>query len=213
MSRGSSTTLTIAASEPMETSARLPLAVAPADLVGGWTNGANAGDLRVDGRDRAGGMGPVRRLCHCYLDGSVDGASRRQLSAEGHVTSAGSRLDSLGIMFGTGTAGSCSPPYTYGTNWVQFASGPGVETEARGASRQVLPGAYCVILLDPATITADDRLSSVLVAGLVPLTVPINYTLTIAASGAGAFSRRSIACQREGAKHGADAARRTDVSR
>lgn len=127
-----------------------------------------------------GVLGPGGRRPHFVTVGAGGG------DVVFHVTSAGSRLDPLGIMFGTGTAGSCAPPYTYGTNWFQFASGSGVETEARGASRQVLPGAYCVILLDPATITADDRLSSVLVAGLVPLTTPINYTLTIAASGSGA---------------------------
>ena len=103
-----------------------------------------------------------------------------------HLTSAGTRLGTLGGMFGKATAGSCAPPYTYGTSWFQGASGAFVEAEARGAAHQVAPGGYCVIVLDPATITADDRLSAALLAGLVPMSVAVNYTLTIAASGAGA---------------------------
>ena len=127
-----------------------------------------------------GVLGPGGRRPHFVTVGAGGG------DVVFHVTSTTSRLDPLAILFGPGTAGSCSPPYTFGNNWVQGASGAGLQAEARGASRQVSPGAHCVILLDPATITADDRLPSVVVAGLVPLTVPITYTLTIAASGAGA---------------------------
>jgi hypothetical protein len=101
------------------------------------------------------------------------------------LTSAGPGSALLGVMFGPAGSSGCSPPYTYGSSWVASRdAGTGNRADARTSVIQVSPGRYCVIVLDPATVTSADGLPSGLL--LRPMNVPLNYTLTLGASGAGA---------------------------
>ena len=102
------------------------------------------------------------------------------------LTSQTSALSQVAVLFGAASGDTCSPPYSLGTNWGAAAVAGGVESDARGAAYQVAPGRVCVILLDPAAITANDQVPQAFTAALPSMTIPVNYTLTIAASGVGA---------------------------
>ena len=97
----------------------------------------------------------------------------------------GSTLPMPGMMFGTATGNACLPPYTWGSSWSGGAFGSGGSAAGQGAGYQVVPGRYCVTILDSAAITAADGLPASLTALSTPLSGPVNYTLRIAASGSG----------------------------
>lgn len=101
------------------------------------------------------------------------------------LTSAGPGSALLGVMFGPSSGSICTPPYTYGTSWVASRdAGTGNRADARTSVFQVSPGRYCVIVLDPATVTSADQLPAGLL--LRPMNFPVSYTVTVGASGAGA---------------------------
>jgi hypothetical protein len=56
--------------------------------------------------------------------------------------------------------------------------------DARTSLFQWTPGRYCLVLLDPATATEEDRLPPFF--RLQPMTGSASYTLTVGVSGAGA---------------------------
>ena len=99
------------------------------------------------------------------------------------LSSSGSILPNM--MFGTAAGDTCLPPYMWGSSWAGGALGGGLQAEGRAAGYQVLPGRYCVIILDSTAITAADSLPASLTALATPLSGPVNYTLRIAASGGG----------------------------
>jgi hypothetical protein len=101
------------------------------------------------------------------------------------LSSSGSSFTLPGVMFGTAAGDSCLPPNTWGFSWAGSASGSGMEAWAQAAGYQVLPGRYCVTILDSAAITSADGLPASLTAVLTPLGGPVDYTLRIAASGNG----------------------------
>lgn len=100
------------------------------------------------------------------------------------LTSTGPGSALLGVMLGLASGSVCRPPYVYGSSWLSSRdAGTGNRSDARSSVFQLSPGQFCVIVLDPATVTAEDRLPSSV--QLRPMNFPVNYTLTVGVSGTG----------------------------
>ncbi len=108
------------------------------------------------------------------------------------LTSSGQGSAELGIMFGSSDGSTCGPPYVIGSSSIQtYGPGTGARMDARTSLFQLTPGRYCLVLLDPATVTEEDGLPPFI--RLQPMTGSASYTLTVGVSGAGgAVTDRTI---------------------
>jgi len=91
----------------------------------------------------------------------------------------------IAIILGSATGDfGCGPPFRIGGSFVatEGAGSAGV-VELRTGTFDVSAGSYCLVVIDPATITDADRLGPVI---QIPLTSPADYSLTVALSGSGA---------------------------
>jgi hypothetical protein len=103
------------------------------------------------------------------------------------LTSSGQGSAELGIMFGSSDGSTCGPPYIFGSNSTQtHGLGTGARMDVRTSLFQSTPGRYCLVLLDPATATGEDRLPPFI--RLQPMTGSASYTLTVGMSAAGGGS-------------------------
>jgi hypothetical protein len=108
------------------------------------------------------------------------------------LTSSGQGSAELGIMFGSSDGSTCGPPYVFGSSSIQtHGPGTGPRMDARTSLFQSTQGRYCLVLLDPVTLTGEDRLPPFI--RLQPMTGSASYTLTVGVSGAGgAVTDRTI---------------------